>query len=63
MTRPLDRTITVLGSPSVGKSALMLRFTDNQFAAEYSPTIARSKYLIQHSRLFLLNFFLQSKLS
>jgi GTPase SAR1 family protein len=44
MTRPLDRTITVLGSPSVGKSALMLRFTENQFANEYSPTIARSNW-------------------
>lgn len=44
MTRPLDRTITVLGSPSVGKSALMLRFTENQFANEYSPTIARTNY-------------------
>jgi GTPase SAR1 family protein len=43
-TRTYGRTITVMGSPSVGKSALMLRFLENRFNDEYIPTIARSKF-------------------
>ena len=43
-TRTYDRTITVLGSPSVGKTALMTRFLENRFMDDYKPTIAKSKH-------------------
>jgi len=37
---PMDRTLTVIGSPSVGKSALTIRFIENKFNTEYDPTIS-----------------------
>lgn len=40
---PMERTLTVIGSPSVGKSALTIRFIENKFSNEYDPTISASK--------------------
>lgn len=37
-----DRTLTVIGSTSVGKSALTIRFVKKQFTPEYDPTISRT---------------------
>jgi len=37
-----DRTLTVIGSTSVGKSALTIRFIENKFSTEYDPTISRT---------------------
>lgn len=39
---PDSRVISVLGSTSVGKSALTLQFIDNKFVDNYDPTIAKS---------------------
>lgn len=39
--RKLDREVAVLGSTSVGKSALTMRFVHDQFPVEYDPTIFR----------------------
>jgi len=39
--RKLDREVAVLGSTSVGKSALTMRFVHDQFPTEYDPTIFR----------------------
>lgn len=37
-----DRTLTVIGSTSVGKSALTIRFIEKKFSPEYNPTISRT---------------------
>lgn len=37
-----DRTLTVIGNMSVGKSALTIRFIEKKFSAEYDPTISRT---------------------
>lgn len=42
-SRTLDRNITVLGSPSVGKSALTIRYLENRFEDDYVPTLVKSK--------------------
>jgi small GTP-binding protein len=47
-----ERTISVLGSTSVGKSALTLMFINREFVENYDPTIAKSymkKLNIPHS--------------
>ena len=45
MPQPTERTLAVIGSTSVGKSALTDRFTINKFPENYDPTISRSKHL------------------
>lgn len=42
MPQPTERTLAVIGSTSVGKSALTLRFVRNEFPENYDPTIAKS---------------------
>ena len=42
----MDRTLAVIGSASVGKSALTIRFINKTFSTEYDPTIARSKPIL-----------------
>jgi small GTP-binding protein len=42
----LERNLTVLGSPSVGKSKLTLRFVRDEFTDEYLPTMLK-KYFLQ----------------
>jgi small GTP-binding protein len=37
-----ERVVSVLGSTSVGKSALTLMFINNEFVENYDPTIAKS---------------------
>lgn len=37
--RRLDREIAILGSTSVGKSALTMRFVHDEFSNDYDPTI------------------------
>jgi len=39
MPQPTERTLAVIGSASVGKSALTLRFVRNEFPENYDPTI------------------------
>jgi len=41
MPETRDRTLTVIGSTSVGKSSLTIRFLEGRFSAEYDPTISR----------------------
>lgn len=38
----VDRAVVVLGYPGVGKSALIIRYVDNQFVDVYSPTIGNT---------------------
>lgn len=47
---PNSKVVSVLGSTSVGKSALTLQFIDNRFVENYDPTIAKS-YNKNHFRL------------
>lgn len=44
--RKLDREIAVLGSTSVGKSALTMRFVRDEFPTDYDPTIFK-RYALQ----------------
>lgn len=37
-----DRTLTVIGSTSVGKSALTVRFIQKKFSSDYEPTMSRT---------------------
>lgn len=41
----LERNLTVLGSPSVGKSNLTLRFVRDEFTEEYLPTMFKQYFL------------------
>lgn len=41
---PVERIITVMGSASVGKSAITLRFTEDSFTDDYDPTIAKTHH-------------------
>jgi len=40
--RKIERTLAVIGSTSVGKSALTVRFIRKDFSEEYDPTIAKT---------------------
>lgn len=51
----LERTFAVIGSTSVGKSALCQVFIQKTFPQEYYPTIEKSKLLKKKS---IFNFFL-----
>ena len=51
MTTTVNHIITVMGSTSVGKSALTIRFIDDTFKSDYDPTIAKSK-LVQYLDLY-----------
>lgn len=42
MPQPVERTLTIIGNTSVGKSALTLRFVKNEFPENYDPTIAKT---------------------
>ena len=42
MPNSRERIVSVLGSTSVGKSAITLMFIDNKFVENYDPTIAKS---------------------
>lgn len=42
MTNTRERVVSILGSTSVGKSALTLMFIKDEFVENYDPTIAKS---------------------
>jgi Ras family protein len=44
MAPPIELVFTVLGSPTVGKSALTLRYLRNNFCEDYDPTISKTYY-------------------
>lgn len=41
-SRSIERTVTILGSPCVGKSSLTLKLVEKKFEKEYTPTINKS---------------------
>lgn len=48
----LERTLAIIGSPSVGKSALSQVFVTRTFPTEYYPTIEKSNF---HISLYIKN--------
>ena len=43
--RLVDRVVTVMGSPEVGKSSLTIKFVQGNFEEDYTPTILKSNDL------------------
>jgi GTPase SAR1 family protein len=48
----VERILTIMGSASVGKSALSIRLIESRFEPNYDPTLANSNYFLTLKKLF-----------